>query len=353
MQTTKIENKIHELVRKAETDYISGTTQISEFVDVSLYDDINKIEAYLHSKFESGDKDSLDRDKPFFNIVLAARNIWFRATDIDRKNIRVKATKMSDTIKSFLATCHLQNFMRKGNFGQFLNDWGLTLASYGSAIVKFIEKDGELEKMVVPWNRVIVDAIDFDQNPVIEIIELTPAQLKQRKGYDKEIVDKLLDSVSNRTNIRGENKDNKSDYIKLYEVHGNLPLSYLTGKDKDEDEYVQQMHIITFVEGKKRGEFDDYTLYSGREKKNPYMITHLLKEEGYTLGVGAVKNLFEAQWMVNHSIKSIKDYLDIISKLVFQTADPNFANQNVLSAIESGDILVYDAIKSPNGINQI
>jgi hypothetical protein len=340
MKTLNTGNKIHELVRKAETDYISGTTHISEFVDVSLYDDINKIEAYLHSKFESGDKDSLERDKPFFNIVLAARNIWFRATDIDRKNIRIKATKVKDTIKAFLATVHLQHYLRKSNFGQFLNDWGLTLASYGSAVVKFVEKGGELEKMVVPWSRIIVDAIDFDANPVIEIMELSPFQLRQREGYDKEQVDELINSVSHRETISKQNKDNKDDYIRIYEVHGNLPLSYLTDKKEDEDEYTQQVHIISFVESKK-GKFDDFTLYKGRERRSPYMITHLLKEDGYTLGLGAVKNLFEAQWMVNHSIKSVKDQLDLASKLIFQTADPNFANQNVLSAIETGDILIH------------
>jgi hypothetical protein len=123
-------SKIGELVRKAETDFISGTTQTSKYVSESLYEDINRIEAYLNSKHISGETDSLGREKPFFNIVLAARNIWFRATDIDRKDIRVKATKRQDYIRTFLATIHLQDWMRRTNFGKFLNDWGITLASY-------------------------------------------------------------------------------------------------------------------------------------------------------------------------------------------------------------------------------
>jgi hypothetical protein len=334
---------ICELVRKQEDDYTNGFTTISKYVNFNQYDNIEKIDAYLNSKHISGETDSLGREKPFFNIVTAATNIWYRATDIDRKDIRVKATKQSDIFSAFLATVHLQNWMRRENFGSFLNDWGRSLARYGSSVVKFVEKDGELHCMVIPWNRLIVDPVDFDAAPKIEKLYLTPAQLRQRKGYDQEMVKKLLDELVKRETIGGQTKDNKADYIELYEVHGNLPLSYLTDKDSDEDEFVQQMHVVTFLE-KKEGtnrSFEDYTLVSGKESRDPYMITHLIKEDGRTQSIGAVEHLFEAQWMVNHSTKAIKDQLDLASKLIFQTADGNFVGQNALDAIQNGDIMIH------------
>jgi hypothetical protein len=196
--------------------------------------------------------------------------------------------------------------------------------------------------MVIPWNRLIVDAVDMNNDVVIEVLELTPAQLKSRKGYDQEVVDQLIQAQSVRKTIGGDNKDTKSGYIKVYEVHGELPLSLLTGKEKDSNIYTQQMHVVSYVAGKEKGEYDDFTLISGKEKKNPYMITHLIKEDGRTQSIGAVEHLFEAQWMLNHSVKSIKDQLDLASKLIFQTSDGNFVGQNVLSAIESGDILVHN-----------
>jgi len=339
-------NDICELVRKAEDDYITGTTTVSKYVDVSQYETINKIEAYLNSKHISGETDSMGREKPFFNIVTSARNIWYRATDLDRKHIKIKPTKSKDDIAAFLATIHLQEWMKRENFGQFLNDWGLSLATYGSSVTKFVEQGDKLTAQVVPWNRIICDTVDFDSNPVIEKLYFTPAQLKKKKGYDPEMVDKLLDVVSNRETLEGHDKDTKGDYIEVYEVHGELPLSYLTNKEKDEGEYVQQMHVVSFVATKEHGKFDDYTLVSGRESKSPYMITHLIKEDGQTLSIGAVQNLFEAQWMQNHTVKSIKDQLDLASKLIFQTSDGNFVGQNALNAIESGDILIH-AINQP------
>jgi hypothetical protein len=335
------DKNVLELVRKNEQEFISGKTKISKYVDFDLYENINKIEAYLNSKHTSGETDSMEREKPFFNIVTAATNIWFRATDLDRKNIKIKATKAKSTFLAFLATIHIQNWMRKEKFGTFLNEWGRTLARYGSAVVKFIEKDGELHSMIVPWNRLIIDPIDFDNDVVIEILELTPAQLKKREGYDQEIVDKLIEASVSRETSGKEKKDNKNSFIRLYEVHGELPLSYLTGEEKDRDTYVQQMHVVSYVAGKGKGEYDDYTLIKGKESKNPYMITHLIKEDGRSMAIGAVEHLFEAQWMMNHTNKQIKDQLDLASKLIFQTSDGNFVGQNALNSIESGDILIH------------
>lgn len=331
------------MVREVEQDFISGNgTVMSKYVTSDLYEDINKIYAYLNSKHISGETDSQGREKPFFNIVLAARNIYYRATDIDRKHIEVKPTKSTDVVGAFLATVLLQEWMRKEKFGAFLNDWGLDLAAFNSAVVKFVEKNGSLHPMVVPWSRLIVDQVNFDKNTKIEILEVTEADLRSREGYDKEMVDRLCEARRARQLLDRTQIDSKDDYIKLYEVHGVMPLSYITGKDRDDDEYVQQMHVVSFVESKQKGTFDDFTLVSGREERDPYMLTSLMPATDGSISLdGAVKNLFEAQWMMNHTAKSIKDQLDIASKLIFQTSDGNFVGRNVLSAIEQGDILIH------------
>lgn len=335
---------IADIVLDLEKNDEMGETTSSRYVVSSMRDDIDKTEAYINSKHISGDTDYMGREKPFFNIVMAARNVWYRATDIDRKDILIKADKSSDVIKAFLATLKFQEWMRKEDFGQFLNDWGLTLATHGSAISKFIEKDGELSAQVMNWNDFLCDQINFESNVKVQKLWFTPAELKANENYDKELVEELLDSPTTRKTIGGEQKDNKDDYILVYEVHGELPLSLLTDKETDEETYVQQMHVISIQESKDTSDknFETHTLYSGKEAKDPYMLTHLIKKEGQTYSGGAVKNLFEAQWMVNHSEKMIKDQLDLASKIVFQTSDGSFIGQNVLTNIENGDILKHN-----------
>lgn len=334
--------KITDLVKERENNYINGNTELSKYVSYSQYENINKIEAYLYSKHVSGDTDALGREKPFFNIVTAACNIWYRATDIDRKNIKFKATKSTDVLPAFLANIILQDWMKKSRFGVFLNDWGRTLAKYGSCVSKFVEVDGELLVSVVPWGKLITDSVDFENNVRIERQYYTPAQLRLNPVYDQEVVEKLIENSKQvRTIMGGQTVDTLADYIEVYEVQGNLPKSYLTDDEEDDEEYVNQIHIISYDT-----DSNDYHLYKGRLKKLQHIKTDLIKEDGRAMGIGAVEHLFEAQWMVNHSAKLIKDQLDLVSKVIFQTSDTNYVGRNALQNIENGDIMIH-AINQP------
>lgn len=358
-------DSLHQIVREAEKNLVSGTTKLGEHVDWSMHDTIETIFAYLNSRHTSGPQDALGRDKPFFNIVTAAVNIWYRATDLDRKDIVIQPDKSSNIVPAFIATVLLQNWMKKTYFNQFLNQWGRTLSQYGSAVVKFIEKEGELVATVVPWNRIITDPINFYALPRIEKFYKTPAQLKnmatkghpEYAGYNLQAVNSLIESQTTRRNLRDEQVDNQDNFIELYEIHGELSLAnYKEGKgenikDGDEEIYFQQMHVLSWVETKDGNK--DFTVYSGKEKRDPYMITHLIEEEGRTLSIGAVEYLFDAQWMQNHTVKQWKDQMDLSSRLVFQTADTKFLGKNVLTNLETGDIMIHELNKPiemfPNG----
>ncbi len=333
-------------VRRMENDYINGQTVIGKYVTFSQYENLEKIDAYLNSKHTSGPTDSLNREKPFFNIVTGAVNIWYRATDIDRKDIRIKATKGKDFIGAFLASIHLQEWMKREAFGMFLNEWGRSLARYGSSPLKFVEQKGRLIPSVIPWNRLISDTVDFENNPKIEKLYLTPSQLRTNKNYNQQKVEELISAKEARETIGKEKKDSISEYLELYEVHGIFPLSLVTDKPADDDKWVQQMHVVSFVAKEQpdkdgKTEYSEFTMLKGREKQDPYMLTHLIKEDGRAQSIGAVEHLFDAQWMRNHTAKNIKDQLDFASKLIMQTSDGSFIGQNVLTNIETGDILIH------------
>ena len=348
---------VHEIIRRAETNYINDSANIGDYVSWSMHETIERIIAYLNSKHITGDKDSLGRDKPFFNIITAVVNIWYRATDIDRKDIRVTPDKASNTIPAFFANALLQDWMRRERFGVFLNQWGRVLAQYGSAVVKFVEQGGKLIPSVVPWNRIICDQIDFNSLPRIEKLYKTPAQLRAEVLYDQDIVENLIETVNQtRKNLGGTNKDNKSEFIELYEVHGELSLAtYKDAKEMkvregDDKKYRQQVHIVSYQKGSD-GKYSDYTLYCGYEKQDPYLLTHLIEEEGRSLSIGPVEYLFDAQWMQNHTMKNMKDTLDLASKLIFQTADSNFVGRNILTQVETGHILNHADNKPLTQVN--
>lgn len=336
-----METNIHQLVKKLESNYISGQTKTSKYVTYNLLDEIERIEAYDDSKHTSGETDSLGREKPFFNIVTSAKNIWFRATDLDRRHIQVSADSQKNYFASFVATKYLHQWMKESKFGQFLNKWGMVLAKYNEAVVKFAEQDGELKWRVVPWNTLIVDTLDFNNSPVIEVINAKPDVLRKNIAYDQDVVKALIDTVQSAEMVDGTDKEQKADTIKIYEIHGELPKSYITGDPEDSETYEQQMHVIASQESSE-GEVDEFVLYADYEDQSPYMLTALLPEDDGRIALkGSIKHLFEAQWMANHSLKCIKDQLDLASKLIFQTSDPNFFGMNAVSALENGTILTY------------
>ena len=337
-----MKESIHEIIRHAEDNYNNGYIQKSDHVIFYPKKDINRIAAYVDSKFIDGDIDEFGREKPFFQTGIAKRNITYRATDIDSKNIRTKVTKLKQTLLGLLAKAHLQNWIKESNFGQFLNDWGLVLATYNSAISKHVEKEGELISKVVPWGTIICDFVDFENNPKIEKLWFTPAQLRQNENYDQDMVELLIQAKTTRKGFSGRQIDQKADYIEVYEVHGELPLSCLTDKDEDDTTYQQQMHIVSYNKSKGRGNYEDYTLFSGREKQDPYMLASLIPSEDGSVSLsGSIKNNFDSQWMINDTFKKVKDYLELALKMFFQTSDGDFQGKNTMTNADQGDIFTY------------
>ena len=107
-----MQESIHEIIRHAESNYENGYIQKSDHVIFYPKKDINRIAAYVDSKFIDGDIDEFGREKPFFQTGIAKRNITYRATDIDSKNIRTKVTKLKQMLLGLLAKAHLQNWIK-------------------------------------------------------------------------------------------------------------------------------------------------------------------------------------------------------------------------------------------------
>ena len=334
---------IFQVTKKAEEKLKFGKPiKIGKYATHDHVEKIATINAYLNSQHITGKEDSLGREKPFFNIVLAAVYTWFKTTDLDRKHIKFTPGNAKQRLKALAATIMLRKWMDKKKFGHFLNQWGWNLAAYGSAVTKFTEKEGKLIPSVIAWDRMICDPIDFYAGIRGERLYFTPDQLREQP-YDQ---DKIEEAIAKHNEVRetidGQKMDNKDEFIGIYEIHGKLPLYYLTGKEEDKKTYRQQMHVL-FIEQnpKDRKKNFEVCLYSGKEAKDPYFISHLIEQEGRTLAIGAVEALFDPQWMVNHAMKQVKDQLDLASKLVSQTSDPDFLGRNILTDIETGSVLIH------------
>ena len=119
---------IYKFVAAQRDSYRSDTIQITEGYDFSQYETLRTIELYHNSKFLSGNKDSLDREKPFFNICKFRVNVAVRATDLDTKDVQIQSDRTTKTsyAESFLLNLKNRNWMQEGAFAPFLNRMGQT-----------------------------------------------------------------------------------------------------------------------------------------------------------------------------------------------------------------------------------
>lgn len=347
---------VAELAREQHTHYTSGAAlPISKYVTYDMYDIICTIHAYLNNTPLSGKTDDLGRDRPFPNIVTSLRNIYFRATDVDTRNIKPRAATSKEVIPAILAKHFLRDYMRRENFAQFLNKWGLKKAGYGSASIKAVENTTGLHLSVVDWLRHVCDPIQYEPNMKTDVLELSPGQLRKRvktHGYDARKVEELIadNEGDTRETLDGQTQGTRAGYIKVFETHylGTVEqLKEAKGEEVaegDSEKFVQQMQVFSTVEeigsdGKK--DKKDHVLLAVEEEEDPYMLTHLIEEDGRTLARGPVENNFDNQWMMIHSFKMQKDALDLASLLILITSDPFFAGMNVVESVESGDVFVH------------
>lgn len=335
---------IHEIVRNLEKTY-KDKVQLGEYVSYSMYDTIQRIQAYLNQKHVSGEYDSHDQKKPFDDIVTEAVNARERATDIDVSSINFIALTIKHVTATEIFKVLVQEWMQEENFGLFLNDYGRKLAQYSTAMIKAIEKEenGETKLCVeiLNWNNVIVDPINIKHGPIIEKLYLTESQLYEKYPIDN--VDNLI--TTKRELIDGKQMSNDSDFFEIYEVH-------TEEYDKKTKKMVYKMYIITYLTNKS-GEYNDFILYEGKEEKSPYILAYLTPPDERTLAMGVVEQLFDKQWLVNHYSLITKKQLDFSTKIGFQTSDQSFLGRNVLNDFDTGDILVTKENKPLTQLNNV
>jgi hypothetical protein len=188
---------IYKFVAAQRDSYRSDTIEITEGYDFSQYETLRTIELYDNDRFLTGPKDSLDREKPFFNIVSFRKNVATRATDLDTKDVQIRSDRITKTsyAETFLLNLKSRNWMKLSGFATFLNRMGATRAKYGGVLVKKTEQDGQLGIHVVAWLNAITDQVDIRNGVKIERHYYNPAQLKTDVPKNWENLDDAIEAA--------------------------------------------------------------------------------------------------------------------------------------------------------------
>jgi hypothetical protein len=192
-------------------------------------------------------KDRFDQDKIFY--PLTETMVWenVKNIDVDTKDINTKALHPDGLDSAVPVRYIVKDWMYKSCFGETLNKWLMYYALDGHLIVKTIDGVDEAGKQFVETKSVDlrncfydVHAEDIHKTPFIERSIQDATYIKQN-FKDKKWIN--LDKIQGSTNLpRLKNESREFDggvpEVEMYEYWGKIKQSWITGKAKDDDIWV-------------------------------------------------------------------------------------------------------------------
>lgn len=324
-------------IDRQNQNYNNGYITLVDGLTFSQWQTLKKIEFYSNSKYLTGDKDELGRDKPFYNIVNYRVNVAVRATDIDVKDIKIISDNPEFQEYAFLYNHEAYEWMKQSDFSLFLNQFGQTRARYGGVLVKKCQykENGkeELEIEVVPWKNVVTDPVNIAKGNIIEKHYMLPNELAEKDGVWENVKEALKLGTKQQKNQQGGYAETETNRIPVYEVTGVFPETFDPEIGDDGDETV--FKLMRFIVA---GDTDKVLLYKEDLEEHPYKYLSWENVPGRGLGRGVVEEGFEAQRWTNDAVIGETNAMTLSGKVVMVTDSDDVGN-NAITDLVNGSVI--------------
>lgn len=321
--------KIYDEAEYLEGLYCDMPVQLYENLEYRTRDIIKMADFYSLSRYVSGMKDDLGREKGFYNVVNFRVTIAKTATEFDIKDFVASSDDTSQWVQTMLFNREAYKWMKESRFSFFLNKYAYVRPKNGGVLYKKTDLDDDLKLEVCDWRNTFVDQVDIVGSPIIERHYLSPLQLfEKKKAWNN--VDEAMKIVEERR----KEEDEAYNRIEVWEITGVMPESVYadaTGvEEPDEETYSLQKHFIV------KEEEVEIVLYSTKPKELGYRYLAWEEVPGRGLGRGIIEDSEEGQVWVNDAILKQKNTMDIAGRVLIKTDADNVA-ENILE-VDDGKI---------------
>lgn len=312
------ENK--DRVRRAETSE-SG-------YDFNQRETIERIELYTNDTFVSGKTDSQGRRKLFLNIVSFKVAVANKQTDLDVKDFLFIPEDGGSVWGSYLMSREFKQWASENDFGRLINKINEDRNKYGTAVIKNT-KDGleriKLQDLINDQEAENLDTADY----VIQVHDdMDYDDLKSFPDWD----------------LSGLNLE-FGETITVYERYGKVPKAFLKkqkGEEVEDEDYLEGVDTMAIIAKKADNQDSDGNLlFIEKVNERPFLETHNEEVDGRWLSKGEVEKQFENQVATNMAANMRRQDLEWSSKKLFQSNDPNIAD-NFLHEVKDGYIIEVD-----------
>jgi hypothetical protein len=347
-------SSIFKIIENYERDFIDNKVQIVDGYDFNQLATVKDNQRYYAGKFRDGNEDEFGY-KYFANMGKPRVKNSAKNTDIDTKDINIRATSPDNDYKSWIMRRDVKLWMKRRNLGVIFNEMAILTPKYGTFVLKKVGGKEIVRKVDLKnlKNDQTCEKLAYS-GWAIEDHYYTPSELQaevELRGWASEQVEKAIASF--RTN-RKENYDDNTDssqpqgdaqYIHVKEFYGDVPETCFDEKG-DSNKYKCCNFIIVSPEpGKaetteKEAEKQGLILYKKEIKSiaDIYKEVHFDREEGRWLGVGIIEDLRDTQIMKNEQINQMMLAIKLANLILFQTGDETIA-RNILTDLVNGDIV--------------
>jgi len=285
----------------------------------NMHDHIKLAFFYKHGRLLTGNA----KTKPVKNIVRPILNLQYWTEDIDVKDIVFFVDDQDKKHLSYLIKkYHDEVFVRENDLDTLLDEINESRVDYGGGLLKDV---GDKVPERVPLSKIaFCDQTDMLSGPICIKHFFSPDQLLEmgkqgwgdsKNGANVTIEELIILATSEKDSYEDTEKNTTpGKYIEVYEVHGNMPTSFLKDNpDFEDEEYSTQMQIVAYYT--KEGAMQEgVTLFRGKEDESPFKLILRDPVDGRALGFGGVEELEEPQVWVNYNQIRFKEMLDSASK---------------------------------------
>lgn len=341
---------IFSAIRHEKNDFLYNFIEIVDGLQFNQYETIKKIHKYYNSHYEKGDYETVNgvqRKKPFYNINKWRADVATKQIDVDVKDFQLVSEDASTEFNVYLLEKELKAWLKKSKMGQILNEVTRKLPVYGSVVLRKLKQGAEVMDLRTFFTDQAAKDLDSSRYIIIKHL-MSPTEFRAKRGIwdnvDEAIQSFTMSNTKSYENSQSLHRAVGTPYLEVYERYGEVPKSFLTGDESDDDTWVKAHFIVTGIDSTRTNEKGDIiaenglVLFKEEYKELPFKEVHYQKTEGRWLGIGVVEDVFEAQRMVNKTKNQEDKAMELASMILFQTKD-NIVARNVLSDVENGEIL--------------
>ena len=289
---------------------------------------LRTIEFYSNNEYTSGKTDALGREKPFFNAGNYRVTTSKVGTDIDLKDMVYTPESLNDAIPAMLINHEQFKYLKEINFSKTLNETGFARPKYGHFLIKRIkEKDG-VRIDIVDLKNVDFDPVDMLEGLLIETHWKQPSEVAENAEVWYE-VDEFLKA-------HAKANKGKPARMEIKEITGVMPVSFDPDVEENEenDRKFKTYCFYIGVVNKKKFYLYKEELKDIREK---YRCLAWERIPGRALGRGVIEEGFEAQVWINDAMISIKNAMDVSTKVVGISTSQKVSG-NSITGVDHGHI---------------